>query len=304
MTHASSQPHADSSTRLLGWAGAGLTVLIGAGWQLATRSGVRSVLAPVDLALLRYLIPALLLAPLWWRSGLLPAGIGRARLALMIAGAGLPFGLLAIGGARFAPVAHMGAVLPGAAPLLVALFAWVGLRQRPGGRQAAGLALVLAGIVLITLQVWQGEAAGNVWIGDLLFLGAAALWALCTLALRGVGLSPWQSAAVVSAWSALGVVPLWLAARALGASMLLEAPLPQVLVQVFWQGLVAGIGGLAAYSVAVRHIGPMAAASAGALVPGLVALGGWWLLGEPLDARLGAGIAVVVAGVWLASRGR
>ncbi|MEO5671000.1 MAG: hypothetical protein ABIR26_09955, partial [Ramlibacter sp.] len=53
---------------LRGWAAALLMVLIGAGWQLATRAGARAALAPVDLALLRYAIPALLLAPVWWRT--------------------------------------------------------------------------------------------------------------------------------------------------------------------------------------------------------------------------------------------
>ncbi|MEL6551609.1 MAG: hypothetical protein AAFQ54_15315 [Pseudomonadota bacterium] len=38
-----------------------LAVTVGVGWQLARRFGVTTTLAPIDLALLRYVIPALAL---------------------------------------------------------------------------------------------------------------------------------------------------------------------------------------------------------------------------------------------------
>lgn len=284
-----------------GWGAALLMVLIGAGWQLATRAGARAGLAPVDLALLRYVIPALLLAPVWLRSGLLPAHVGRRRLALIIAGAGLPFGLLAMAGASLAPVAHMGALLPGASPILVMLLARLWWGTRPGRAQVAGLCLVGIGLALVTLGSWSGTE-GTGWLGDLLFIGAATLWALYTLALRNAGLSPWQSAALVSIWSALGVAPLWCLAFAGGMSLIPSASAAQLLAQAAWQGLVAGVAGLAVFGFAVKRIGPAASSSVGALVPALVAVGGWVLLGEALDAPAWLGVLAVVAGVWLASR--
>lgn len=287
--------------RLIGWSAAVLVVLIGAGWQLATRAGARAALAPVDLALLRYLIPAILLVPVWWRVGLLPAGLARGRLALIVAGAGLPFGLLAIGGASLAPAAHMGALMPGASPLLITGLAWCWLGSRPSRWQVAGLGLLASGLVLVTLPSWSG-ASGPVWFGDLFLVGAATLWAFYTLALRGSGLNPWQSAALVSAWSALGVVPLWLLAFASGSSLLLTATIGQVLLQVIFQGVIAGVLGLAVWGLAVKNIGPIAASSTGALVPALVAVGGWLMLGETMNSQAATGILVVMAGVWLASR--
>lgn len=288
-------------TKLIGWSAAVLVVLIGVAWQLATRAGARVALAPVDLALLRYLIPAILLVPVWWRVGLLPAGLARGRLALIVAGAGLPFGLLAIGGASLAPAAHMGALLPGASPLLITGLAWYWLGSRPSRWQMAGLGLLASGLVLVTLPSWSG-ASGPVWLGDLLFVGAATLWAFYTLALRGSGLNPWQSVALVSAWSALGVVPLWLLAFANETSLLLTATIGQVLLQVICQGVIAGVLGLAVWGLAVKNIGPIVASSIGALVPALVAVGGWLMLGETLDAYAIMGILVVMVGVWLASR--
>lgn len=285
----------------IGWAAAAAMVAIGAGWQLATRAGARSALAPIDLALLRYLVPALLLAPVWWRHGLWPAHVARSRLLCVGAGAGLPFGLLAMAGASLAPAAHMGALLPGASPVLVALLGWAWLGARPDRVRSSGLALLAAGLALVALPGWTASQ-GLQWVGDLLFLSAAALWALYTLALRDSGLGPWHAAALVNAWSALGVVPLWLASQAGGASGLLSAPAGVLLAQLFWQGLVAGVAGLAVYALAVRHVGPAATSAVGALVPAAVAAGGWLLLDEPIDAATALGVAAVVAGVGLAGR--
>ncbi|MEO5672586.1 MAG: DMT family transporter, partial [Ramlibacter sp.] len=181
------------------------------------------------------------------------------------------------------------------------LLAWLWMDKRPGRVQLAGLGLIAAGIMFIALPAWTGPG-GTTWLGDLLFVGAATLWALYTLALRGSGLGAWQSAALVSVWSALGVLPLWGIAFVSGASLLPLAPVGQVLTQAIWQGLVAGVAGLAVFGYAVRHIGPAATTSVGALVPSLVAVGGWLLLDEALDATAWFGVLAVVAGVWLASR--
>ena len=76
----------------------------------------------------------------------------------------------------------------------------------------------------------------------------------------------------------------------------------QLLLQVIFQGVIAGVAGLAVWGLAVKNIGPIAASSIGALVPALVAVGGWLMLGETLDSQAVTGILVVMAGVWLASR--
>ena len=292
--------HPMRKTRLIGWMAAGAMVLIATGWQLVTRAGVRSALAPWDVALLRYTVPALLLAPVWWRCGLVPAAVPRWRLAAIVAGAGLPFGLLAMAGASLAPAAHMGALLPGTSPLLIAAFSAILFGVLPGKARTWGLALLTAGLVLITVPGWASGAAH--WRGDVLFLTAALLWAVYTLALRGCDLGPWESAAVISAWSGMGVLVLWIAAFATGRSLLLQASPAQIAMQALWQGCLAGIAGLAVFATAVKHLGPGATSAVGALVPALVAVGGWLLLDEPLSQLGWAGVAAVAAGAWMASR--
>ncbi|MBL8672556.1 MAG: DMT family transporter [Alphaproteobacteria bacterium] len=275
--------------------------LIGAAWHVATRLGATTTLAPIDLALLRFTIPAVILAPIWLRTGLLPRQAGAGRTALLVLGGGLPFGLTVIAGAQWAPAAHMGAMLPGAMPLFVALLAALVLRERYAPARLAGFALIVAGIAALGSGAFAAAPPGA-WRGDLLFLGAAFLWAVFTVAFRGSGLTPWQGAALVNAWSALLAVPAWLLAWHLwGTGRIATAPWQDIALQVAMQGLVAGVCGLWTFAAAVALLGASRAAAYGALVPVMSALGGWALLGEPIAFATGAALAVTAGGVALAS---
>jgi drug/metabolite transporter (DMT)-like permease len=281
----------------LGLAAALASVVIGVGWQVATRLGTTTTLAPIDLALFRYAVPALVLAPLWLRAGLVPAGVGRGTVALMVLGAGLPFGLAAMAGAQFAPTAHMAVLLPGTMPLFVAMLAMAVLGERPAPVRLAGLALILVGILAIGLPALADRRDGA-WRGDLLFLAAALLWAVYTVAYRRSRMDPWTSAAIVGGWSGLAAVPAWLLS---GAGRLATAPMADIALQGLMQGVVAGLGGLGIYALAVRHLGPTRAAASGALVPPAAAAAGWIVLGEQPDVATLAGAAAAMLGVALAA---
>jgi len=279
----------------VGWLAALAAALIGSGWQIASRHGVITTLGPVELAVLRYAIPALVLAPLWLRHSGWPAGLSRLRCALLVLCGGLPFGLVVLAGARWAPAAHMGIFVAGSLPVFTALGGWLVAGERPAPSRLAGLALIVAGMVVFGAAGWR--TVEGAWRGDLLFLLAALLWAVYTLAFRGSGLTPWQGAAVVNLGSAL-LLPMLLVA---GAPRLLSAPWADVAWQALGQGVAAGLLGLVVYSVAIARLGAARAALSAALVPLLTAAGGAWLLGEPVSgASLGA-VLLVVPGLALAS---
>jgi drug/metabolite transporter (DMT)-like permease len=282
---------------LIGYTAAAATVAIGVAWQLATRAGVTTTLAPIDLALFRYVIPAIIMSPIWLRQGVIPRSAPLPFLILMVLGAGLPFGLLGMAGAQFAPVAHMGALLPGTMPLFVAILSGIFLKETFAPGRIVGFGLIVVGILAIGGHViFHGEP--GVWRGDLLFMSASMVWAVYTVAYRKSGLSPWHSSAMVSFWSAVLVIPAWFLS---GAGKLATAPVGDVLFQAFSQGLLAGVCGFGAFALAVKHIGPTPTATAGALVPVCVAAGGWLILSEPIDGLTALGIAATTLGVIFAT---
>lgn len=274
--------------RLLGILAALTAISIWAGWQIATRHSASTSLTPFDLAFLRYGVASLLLAPVLLRSGLLPRKANPWTIAAMVAGAGLPFGLVAMAGARLAPVAHMGAIMPTTVPMFVMLFGALWFGERATRVHLVGFALILAGVAAI-IGPSLGDAAGS-WRGDLLFVCGGALWAVYTFGIRQSGLTGWQAAAVLNAWSFLLLLPIWYLS---GDSGFLTAPWQELAMQVLWQGVLSGVVGIAAYSLAVRRLGVTVAAAFSALVPAMSSFGGMLLLGESL-APLAIGALVLV----------
>jgi len=272
------------------------TILIGASWQLATRFGVTTTLMPIDLALLRYVIPAVALLPVLFRMGFLPTGVPLWTLLLIVAGGGLPFGLLGMAGAQFAPASHMGALLPGSMPVFVALLSVLILGERFGKGRIIGLGVIVIGVVCVVGAALSGSEGGpSVLFGDALFILAGVFWAVYAVAYRKSGFDPWHGAALICFWSAILIAPLW---AIMPNTTLLSVPLPDLALQVAAQGVLAGLLGLAAYGSAIRHLGASVAAVSGAVVPALTALGGLVLLGEPLSMLTGLGVALVAGGIW------
>lgn len=270
--------------------------LLGSGWQIVSRHGVTTALGPLELAVLRYGVPALLLLPLLVKTGLLPVDLPRLRLGLLVLGGGLPFGLLVLAGAQWAPAAHMGIFVAGSVPLFTALGARLVHGERITGLRLAGLLLIGGGMAVF--GAGSLADAAQTWRGDLLFILAAMAWAVYTLAFRGCGLTAWQGAAVINAWSSLLLLPLLLAR---GAPRLLTAPWADVVWQALGQGVAAGLLGIVTYMVAIARLGAARASLSAALVPLSTALGAAWLLAEPLGALTLAASALVACGVALAS---
>lgn len=276
--------------------------LIGGGWQVATRvATTASHIAPADLVVLRYGIPALLLSPILWRMRSARPATSRYGLALLWIGAGLPFGMLAIAGTRYAPTTHMGVLIAGASPLFAAALSWLMWRERVTGPRAVGLVLMTCAVLLLfanALLDWSSQT----WPGDLMFLAAAALWANYALAFRRLPLTPWQAAAFVNGVSALLVLPWALLRVLLGHEVGLSTlPLADLAWQALWQGVFAGVLGLWTFSVAIARLGAAQAAAFGALAPVISALGGWLWLGDALTAVDAVAVAAAVGGVALAS---
>jgi drug/metabolite transporter (DMT)-like permease len=261
------------------------------------RHGVTTTLGPLDIALLRYLIPALVLLPVWWRAGLRPGGVPVPALSALVLSGGLPFGLLVLAGAQWAPAAHIAVFTSGTIPLFAALLAWLAWGERIGAARWAGFSLIVAGAAMLASRAGLGDTGA--WRGDVLFLLAALCWAVHTHVFRRSGLGPWQGAAIANGGSALlllAIVPFFA-----GSLRLHTAPWQDIVFQGVWQACFAGLLGLVAYMAAVRRLGSARAALSASAVPPMTALGEVVFLHVPAQPVVMAAAALVAAGVVLAS---
>jgi len=276
-----------------------LVVLCWAGWVVATRFAVTTHLRPVDVAFLRYLVPAVVLLPVLLRRGFGPRQIGVMHTAMLVAGAGLPFLLVASTGMKFAPASDVGAVMVGTMPVFVAVFSAFVNRERFERVRVLGFLLVVLGIAGIAAHGLFDFHSGA-WRGHLLFLAGAAMYAIFTVTFRRSGIGPWQAAAIVNFYSLLLIAPVYFLAC---EPRVLSAAPGEILTQALMQGVVAGIVALYFYGDAVRRLGASRAAVLGSFTPVVAALAGIPLLGEVPNAVAWLAILAVSAGVVLASHG-
>lgn len=277
-----------------GYAGAFVTVLIWAGWILATRHTAGTALGTIDLGLIRYGVPALVLAPIWLKSGLLPRKLPALLLILMVAGSGALFFQVAAFAIHATPASSVGVLLGGSMPLATALIGITLFGERPDRMRIAGFAAIIAGVALLLARSLAGTTGAG-WIGYALLPAAGALWAIYTHAFRRSGLSPLEGSALIAVWSFL----IHLLLAGIFGSTLASVPLKEIALQVTSQGLLSGLVAMVAYGVAVRSLGGTQAAAFTALTPVLAMVGGAMLLGEEIGPFEIVAALITAAGVAL-----
>jgi drug/metabolite transporter (DMT)-like permease len=269
---------------------------------LAARS-----LQPLDVVTLRFVVAAVLLAPWgWWLVrrrgggwlGVSPAP-ARQTIALGLFG-GVIFGLLAYHGFALAPASHSAVLMPGLLPLWATLFAWLINGERAGPQRLFGLALIIAGALLVGgLALSSALEGGRVWIGDLLYLFAPLTWAIFTSLCRRWEIGPVEATTAVSLFSAVTLGLPYLLAVLAGwvQSGLAIAPVSEIVTQALLQGvmgvIVSGIG----FMKMVQVFGPVRATMLTAMVPAIAAGSAVLFLDEPFTWMLGAGLVCVTLGI-------
>jgi drug/metabolite transporter (DMT)-like permease len=274
-------------------------VSIWASWGVITRLAVTTSLDASDIVALRFGVAGLVLSPVVARRGLAPDRLGWLGLAVLVAGLGAPYALVAAGGLRFAPASDQGTLNPGCMPLFVALIAAIVFGESLSTARKSGLSLILAGALVIV--GWHAAGwSGSRTFGDVLFLFAAFLTACGTVVMRQAKLDPLHAVALISTGSLVVYLPIYLAWC---GSRLAQLPLADLMVQAMFQGVVVTIVSLVLYGRAVAVLGASRGSAFGALVPALSALLAIPLLGEWPNQTDWAGIVLISAGVYLASGG-
>ncbi|MFB6614633.1 DMT family transporter [Streptomyces sp. NPDC085524] len=302
-TAAAAHPAAAGRLRLspqaAGMAALLVTVAIWAAFALSARALSASSLLPADAALLRFGVPPAVLAPALWRRRHRIAAVRPGPAIKIVCGAGVPFFLAAMHGGALTSAAFVGSIVPGVVPLFVSALMIARGHTVPRGTQAAGLALIAAGVAAL---VWRYVVPvdTDVLAGSGILLVASGLWALYTVGLKEVGLDPvgsigllcLPSFAIIGLLVLTGVLPTGLA-HAAGSDIAMF-----LVVQGLGVGLCAGL----LYAFAIRRLGAERSSVVGSLSPVAVVLLAIPVLGESPTPAVLVGVPLITAGVVLANR--
>ena len=185
-------------------------------------------------------------------------------------------------------------------PTIVLLLGWGLYGRRIRWGQALGMAISYCGVVLVFGVEAQSQGAGAAWGALLVFLSAVS-YAVYLV----------YSGEMVQRLGALRLVGLatTVACVLCLLQFVLLRPLSAALVapQVVWLSVLNATLCTAApvlmVMMAVERIGASAAAQAGMVGPLSTILLGVWLLGEPFTLSIAAGTGLVIAGIFVFSRG-
>ena len=282
-----------------GWAAfAAVAVLWGIPY-LFIKVAVDDGVSPAFLSWSRVAIAAVLLLGLAWRAGTLGSVRGQGRWLVLFAAVeiALPFPLIAAGEQHVS--SSLAAILIAAVPLWVAVLAFrFDHEERVGGWRLVGLVVGLAGVVALVGIDVAGER--DELIGALAILLAAFGYACGGMLMkhRFVELD-----ARATMGSALGVAALLLTPAAV-IGWPGEVPSDDALASIGVLALFSTAIAFLAFRVLIAEAGP-ARASVITYVAPLVAVAlGVALLDESLGAGAIVGMGLILAGSWLATRGR
>ncbi|HKV44435.1 MAG TPA: DMT family transporter [bacterium] len=205
-----------------------------------------------------------------------------------------------INGIQLTTAGHS-ALMMGLSPLMVALVSAGRGIEEVGARTWTEIGLSLLGLVILVRPA-AGQAASEMFVGDLLTLASAGCWAVYSLLTRRLTLvySPTAITAV-----AMGVATI----------VLVAIGLPDLRAQSWasvrwtgWAGLVYSGGltiafGYLTWGLAIRRVGSTRTSILSNLTPVVALVAAWGLLGERLDLWQMLGAGMVVGGTALARGG-
>jgi len=182
-------------------------------------------------------------------------------------------------------------------PIVVGLLSWLLFKRRPAWSFWIGLALAVAGALVIVVADLGRHAKFG--LGDVLALAAAACFAVYLIATEQVRE---HTNTLEFLRLAMFFSTVFMFLFALAVRVPLEIPDKRSLLALLGLGLVSQLGGYLALTYALGHL-PATVTSVSLLSQGpLTAILAALLLGEPLTGPLIAGGALVLAGVGLANR--
>ena len=274
------------------------------GGSIVAQKWALGSLSVIEISLLRGVGALALLVPLWWwQEGSTTKFSSRDFVVLAALSLGvLGNHLLTLFGLRYVEAA-VGGVIIGAAPAITALLSSLLIHDLPFRAVVLGCTVSFAGVALVSGAGESGGAGTDPWLGGVLVVLAQVCWALYSIGGRQImeRFSPLTVNWTTLLFSLVPQVPLlWTDQKAMVAGM--DSVVPSAWLAVAFLVIFPTALGQQAWLYGVKGVGPSRAGIFINLIPVSALLLSVLILGDQLDATKIAGMALILAGVWLVNR--
>jgi drug/metabolite transporter (DMT)-like permease len=288
--------------QLIGIAYVNLATLVWASNMVLGRL-LKDSIGPATIAATRFMIASVIF---FWILRKLPEAerhIGKDRWLLAA--------MAILGIVLFSPVLYLGlryttavnsTIINGMAPLLTGIFAAVFIKETMSVRQIGGAILALAGVMILisggSLAFWQ---AAQFNIGDMIVLGAVAIWALYSVVSSRV-MRRRSSISATALSTFMGLPALCLVALWEVQHIPVQFDAKLVLI-ILYLGIVPAAAGFYAWNAGVARLGPGGAMVFYNTLPLYGAILGFLFLGEPIGLpHIAGGFLIAAGGIWAARK--
>jgi len=267
---------------------------------------VSGEIPPMGLAFWRVAVGAMVLLPFAWRDLLLYRRVilRHWKLFMVTAIAFMPLGNATVYLGYNFTTAINGGVIATAQPALTVIFAWLILRHTINGKQAFGIAVAAAGVLVILSRgnplILGALSFGQ---GDLMLLVGTMSFAFYTVMLRRIPavIGPMLILVVIQIFGMVTLAPFYV------YETIAYLPVPltgRSLMVIAWVGTAIAVVAVGLSNLAVLTLGPAKASIANYLRALFTAALAIILLGEALELFHLVAFALVIVGVLLMSWGR
>ena len=265
------------------------------------------VIAPHMLALLRWSLAGLVLLAFAW-----PELLAKRTSLLKNAWHYLVFGALGMWicgawvyiGARSTSATNI-ALIYALSPVFIALISTLWLRERLGLLQWLGIALAFTGLVHVVIKgQWSALAQVKLVAGDLWIMGATVSWTMYSIFQKRwpTDFSPLARLVLIITGGVLVLLPLTAIEAASGLPMTQTLWGWKTVILVVAAGLIPGAAAYLAYATLQKTLGAARAGLTLYLGPLYAAVTAFVVLGESIEGYHALGAAVILPGIYLASR--
>lgn len=287
----------------IGYGFAIAAALIWAGFILVSRMGGISELLAFDVIAIRYITCAAILLPIWWFKFRFKLFTPRLLICSLIGG--LAYALCAFSGFQLASASHAAILLPGLMPLFIIGLSFFINRELHGFQKRLGVSVITLGVIILfagELGLFAGigrsvELNIEILIGDGWLVAAAFLWALFSVLIKRWQITPWQVTVSLALLTCLFYLPVYLVFLPKSIS---QASWSDIVLQAFYQGVMATIIQMIFYVQAVQKIGPSNMGAVMSIVPVISGIAAIFVFNEQVTIELIMGLVFVSLGAWIA----